>query len=126
MTGASPFTIYGGFLDSQLADLHIARNDLRGWQPKGRVDIAPLPRKAGRAGRTKPAPRAKVDIAFTAEQMQVVIDFAGQGPMTTAQAAEVAGLPATATRALLKQLVERGDLVQTGQRRGTKYELAGR
>ena len=124
--GASPFTIYSGFLDSQLGDLHIPRNDLRAWQPKGRVDVAPLPRKAGRAGKTKAAPRAKVDVSFTAEQFQVVIDFAGQGPMTTAQAAEITGLPATTTKALLKHLVERGDLIQTGQRRGTKYELAGR
>jgi hypothetical protein len=124
--GASPFTIYGGFLESQLGDLHIAQDDLRAWQPKGRVDVAPLPRKAGRARATKTAPRAKIDITFTAEQMQIVIEFAGHGPMTTTQASEVTGLPATATRALLKHLVERGDLVQTGQRRGTKYELAER
>ncbi|WNV90381.1 BREX-2 system adenine-specific DNA-methyltransferase PglX [Umezawaea sp. Da 62-37] len=124
--GASPYAIYGGFLDSQLDALHIARDDLRAWQPKRRVDVAPLPRKAGRTRGTKAAPRAKTDIAFTAEQMQVVIDFAGHGPMMTAQAAEVTGLPAPMIKALLKHLVERGDLVQTGQRRGTKYELAGR
>ncbi|RDI23056.1 BREX-2 system adenine-specific DNA-methyltransferase PglX [Lentzea flaviverrucosa] len=120
--GASPFTIYDGFLEGQLGDLHIPREDLRTWQPKGRVDVAPLPRKAGRAKQA--APRAKVDIVFTAEQIQVVIDFAVHGPMTTAQAAEVTGLPTPATRALLKHLVERGNLVQTGQKRGTRFELA--
>ena len=34
------------------------------------------------------------------------------------------GLSTPATRALLKRLVERGDLVQKGQKRGTRYELA--
>ncbi|WP_258953536.1 helix-turn-helix domain-containing protein [Lentzea californiensis] len=61
---------------------------------------------------------------FTSEQIQVVVDFAIHGPMTTAQAVEVTGLSTPATRALLKHLVERGDLVQTGQKRGTRYELA--
>jgi hypothetical protein len=121
--GASPFAIYDGFLEGQLGDLHVPREDLRAWQPKGRVDVAPLPRKAGRAKKAV-APRAKVDIVFTAEQIQVVVDFAVHGPMTTAQAAEVTGLSTPATRALLKHLVERGDLVQTGQKRGTRYELA--
>lgn len=46
--------------------------------------------------------------------------------MTTAQAAEATELSTPATRTLLKHLVERGDLVQTGQKRGTKYELAAR
>lgn len=96
---AMPFSIYGGFLEGQLGDLHIPRDDLRSWQPKGRVDVAPLPRKTGRIRTT--APCAKVDIKFTAEQIHVVAKFAGHGPMTTAQAAEVSGLSTPAVRALL-------------------------
>ncbi|MBP2334568.1 hypothetical protein JOF41_000746 [Saccharothrix coeruleofusca] len=122
--GESPYAIYQGFLDGQLGELQIASEDLAAWRPTGRVDVSPLPRKAGKP--RKAAPRTKVDIAFTSEQYQVVVEFAANGPITTAQAAEVAGLPAPSARALLKELVERGDLVQTGQGRGTRYEVAGR
>ncbi|MEU7481304.1 BREX-2 system adenine-specific DNA-methyltransferase PglX [Lentzea sp. NPDC042327] len=122
--GSSPFDIYQGFLESQLGELHIARDDLAAWQPAGRVDVSPLRRKTqGAAART---PSAKVDVKFTSEHVAVLVEFAGHGPMTTAQAAEVTGLSTPATRALLKHLVERGDLVQTGQKRGTKFELSTR
>ncbi|MDR6591636.1 BREX-2 system adenine-specific DNA-methyltransferase PglX [Saccharothrix longispora] len=121
--GESPYVVYQGFLDNQLGELHIAKSDLAAWQPSARVDVSPLPRKAGHAKPVAAPRRAKVDVSFTSEQFQVVLDFASSGPLTTAQAAELTGLPTTATRALLKQLVERGDLVQTGQKRGTRFEV---
>ncbi|MEV1115094.1 BREX-2 system adenine-specific DNA-methyltransferase PglX [Actinosynnema sp. NPDC049800] len=122
--GESPYVVYQGFLDNQLSELHIAKSDLAAWQPSARVDVSPLPRKAGGRATQSAAPRrTKVDVSFTPEQFQVVLDFARNGPMTTAQAAELTGLPTTATRALLKQMVERGDLVQTGQKRGTRFEV---
>ncbi|MFJ6676413.1 BREX-2 system adenine-specific DNA-methyltransferase PglX [Actinosynnema sp. NPDC091369] len=122
--GESPYVVYQGFLDNQLSELHIAQSDLAEWRPSARVDVSPLPRKVGGRVAQSAAPRrAKVDISFTSEQFQVVLDFARNGPMTTAQAAELTGLPTTATRALLKRLVERGDLVQTGQKRGTRFEV---
>jgi hypothetical protein len=122
--GASPAEIYQGFLDSQLAELNIARNDLSQWKPAGRADVSPLPRKTGRTRTSSPKPRAaKVDISFTDEQITVVLDIATHGPVTSAQVAEATGLPATGARVLLKHLVERGQLVQTGQKRGTKYVL---
>jgi DNA-binding IclR family transcriptional regulator len=43
--------------------------------------------------------------------------------MRDVQASELTGLPTAATRTLLKQLVERGDLVQTDQKRGTRFEV---
>ncbi|MER5267189.1 BREX-2 system adenine-specific DNA-methyltransferase PglX [Actinosynnema sp. NPDC002837] len=122
--GESPYVVYQGFLDNQLSELHIAKSDLAAWQPSARVDVSPLPRKAGGRTTQPAAPRrTKADVSFTSEQFQVILDFARNGPLTTAQAAELTGLPTAATRTLLKQLVERGDLVQTGQKRGTRFEV---
>jgi hypothetical protein len=121
--GASPAEIYEGFLDAQLAELDVARRDLADWRPGGRVDVAPLPRTNRRRVATATRPRTpRVDIAFTAEHLDIVLEFAQAGPVTTPQVAEVTGLPAAGARALLAHLVDNGDLTRTGQRRGTRYE----
>ncbi|GDY34024.1 hypothetical protein GTS_56570 [Gandjariella thermophila] len=123
--GASPGEIYEGFLDGQLAELDLARDDLARWRPTGRVDVSPLPRRSGtpsRGSNGKPrAPRAsrEPDPQHTA----AVLEFAAGGPVTASQVAELTGLDTPGARKLLKHLVDRGDLVQTGQRRGTKYHL---
>ncbi|MEU6155932.1 BREX-2 system adenine-specific DNA-methyltransferase PglX [Actinosynnema sp. NPDC047251] len=122
--GESPYVIYEGFLENQLGESGIARNDLPTWRPATKMDVSPLPRRGTRRPAAAKEPKQpKVDRAFTAEQFAVVLDFAANGPLTTSQTTEVTGLPSAQARELLKQLVERGDLIQTGQRRGTRYEL---
>ncbi|MEV0675718.1 BREX-2 system adenine-specific DNA-methyltransferase PglX [Actinosynnema sp. NPDC050436] len=121
--GESPYVIYEGFLENQLGESGIARSDLATWRPATKVDVSPLPRRSTRRPIAKQTGQTKVDRAFTAEQFTAVLDFAASGPLTTPQTAEVTGLSPTLARELLKQLVERGDLIQTGQRRGTRYEL---
>lgn len=51
----------------------------------------------------------------------VVLDLAGQGPLTNTAVREATGLDRVAARRLLAQLVSEGKLTQHGQRRGTTY-----
>jgi DNA-binding IclR family transcriptional regulator len=52
-----------------------------------------------------------------------VLDAAASGPLSNEQIRALTGLDTTGARKLLKHLVGRGDLVQTGQRRGARYQL---
>jgi hypothetical protein len=48
----------------------------------------------------------------------------GNGEMTTAEIADAAGIDAAVLRPLLRQLIEAGQVEQTGSGRGTRYKLA--
>ncbi len=123
--GGSPAELYQGFLDGQLAELHLTPGDLAAWRPAGRVDVAPLPRK--RATRSAAAPKAPRAPRGSAEpdpaHLAAVLDAAASGPLSNEQIRALTGLDTTGARKLLKHLVGRGDLVQTGQRRGARYQL---
>ena len=53
----------------------------------------------------------------------VVLDMAQHGPVTNASVREGTGLDRVEARTLLARLVGAGQLVQLGQRRGTRYKL---
>lgn len=53
---------------------------------------------------------------------QIALDLAADSPLTNAVLRNETGLDAAQARKVLKRLVERGELVQRGSRRGTRYE----
>lgn len=120
--GTSPAEAYDGFLDTQLADLDLGAADLT-VQP-GRIDVSPLPnRRRATTQRRQPAERR--DTEPDPAQRAAVLEFAADGPITTAQVAELLGVDTPKARALVRRLVAAGDLVQTGERRGARYHLPG-
>lgn len=125
--GGSPAELYQGFLDGQLGELNLSRNDLTTWRPQGRVDVAALPRR--RATRTRAAsnrPRRQRGSAEPdPEHVAAVLDAAASGPLSNEQVRELTGLDTAAARKVLKHLVDRGELTQTGQRRGARYQIRG-
>jgi hypothetical protein len=125
--GTSPAEAYDGFLDAQLAELDLSLADLRGWAPNGRVDVSPLPgRRTSAAGERQPrAPREPRAAAPDPGQRDAVLEFAAGGPITTGQVADLLGVGQPKARALVRKLVDAGELVQTGQRRGARYHLPG-
>lgn len=126
--GGSATELYEGFLDGQLAELHLSRDDLARWRPTGRVDVAPLPRRRTvRSPATPAAPRARRGSADPdPEHLSAVLDAASSGPLSNEQVRTLTGLDTAGARKVLRHLVDRGDLVQTGQRRGARYHLPER
>ncbi|GAA1275832.1 hypothetical protein GCM10009609_43560 [Pseudonocardia aurantiaca] len=61
----------------------------------------------------------------TADDSDLLLMMAGRGPLSTAQVAEVLGMTQVEARGVLSGLVQRGQLVRTGQTRGTRYVLPG-
>jgi predicted HTH transcriptional regulator len=55
----------------------------------------------------------------------ITLGLAAEGALTNARLREETGLDAAQARKVLKRLVERGELVRRGSRRGTRYELMG-
>lgn len=60
-------------------------------------------------------------IGPTRSEQQVVLDAANAGPITNERVRALTGMDRVAARALLKRLVEEGQLTQHGERRGTTY-----
>ncbi len=122
--GSSPAELYQGFLDAQLAELHLTRADLAAWRPTGRVDVTPLPRKAGNRT-TKPAtPQSRrTSTEPDPEHIAAVLDAAASGPLSNEQIRTLTGLDTPGARTLAQHLITRGELVTTGQKRGTRYHL---
>ena len=58
-----------------------------------------------------------------AELDALALSLAGRGPVTNALLRERTGLGSHEARAVLRRLVDRGQLVQLGERRGTRYVL---
>lgn len=58
-----------------------------------------------------------------AELDAIALSIAGRGPVTNALLRERTGLGSHEARAVLRRLVERGQLAQLGERRGTRYVL---
>jgi predicted transcriptional regulator len=56
---------------------------------------------------------------------QIAMSLAIEAPLTNARLRRATGLDAAHARKVLKRLVEEGELVQRGSRRGTRYELTG-
>ncbi|MGH3766442.1 MAG: BREX-2 system adenine-specific DNA-methyltransferase PglX [Pseudonocardiaceae bacterium] len=122
--GASPADIYSGFLDAQLGELQLTTEQLNGWLPTGRVDVAPLPRSAARSGGAgKPAREPRATSAPDPGQISAVLTAAADGPLSNEQIRDATGLDAAGARALAQHLVAEGRLVTTGQRRGMRYVL---
>ncbi|MBA2696713.1 MAG: hypothetical protein H0U62_12940, partial [Actinobacteria bacterium] len=125
--GGSPAELYQGFLDGQLAELHLTPADLTGWRPAGQIDVAPLPRKratrSAAAPKTPRAPRGSVEP--DPAHLAAVLDAAASGPLSNEEIRALTGLDTAGARAVAKHLVTRGELVTTGQKRGTRYHLAG-
>lgn len=123
--GASPADIYSGFLDAQIAELQLTAEQLSGWCPSGRVDIAPLPRSpAGGSSATRPArARRRATSAPDPRQLDAVLTAAASSPLSNEQIRDLTGLDAAGARALAQHLVAEGRLVTTGQRRGMRYVL---
>ncbi|WP_300007721.1 BREX-2 system adenine-specific DNA-methyltransferase PglX [Pseudonocardia sp.] len=127
--GTTPAEIYDGFLDSQLGELRVSRDQLARWRPDGRVNVAPLPgRRTGAqlGGPTAQArgagsrrPRSAPDPAHA----DAVLTAAATEPLSNERIRELTGLDAAAARALAKSLVADGRLTTTGQRRGMRYLL---
>ncbi|MGQ0480077.1 MAG: BREX-2 system adenine-specific DNA-methyltransferase PglX [Pseudonocardia sp.] len=128
--GAAPGDIFDGFLDAQLAELHLSRRQLAGWRPEGRVNVTPLPdvrRQSGRAtvgfsgtAISRPRrPRSAPDQAH----LDAVLHAAADGPLSNEQIRELTGFDAAGARAVAQQLVTEGRLSTTGQRRGMRYLL---
>lgn len=136
--GASPADIYDGFLTAARDELHLTAEDLAAWRPTGRVDVSPLPKtRATRTPRVatprparEPGEAPVAPIARTGSPMSVdehrhaVLTAAGRGPLSNEDIRAVTGQDSAGARAVAKALVERGLLVVTGQKRGTRYALA--
>jgi len=58
------------------------------------------------------------------ELADLVMDLAGDGPISNADVRSATGLDRQEVRSLLSKLVKEGRLVQTGERRGTRYRAA--
>ena len=58
-----------------------------------------------------------------AELDAVALDLARRGPLTNATLRETTGLDRQHALAVLRRLVDQGQLIQTGERRGTRYQL---
>ncbi|MGH3812410.1 MAG: BREX-2 system adenine-specific DNA-methyltransferase PglX [Pseudonocardiaceae bacterium] len=57
---STPAQMYEGFLDAQLAELHLTRADLATWRPTGRVDVTPIPRKRGNPTKVHSHPKGRI------------------------------------------------------------------
>ncbi|MDQ2706436.1 MAG: BREX-2 system adenine-specific DNA-methyltransferase PglX [Actinomycetota bacterium] len=126
--GATPGDIYDGFLDAELEELQLSRQQLADWRPDGRVNVAPLPRTPGArlAGSSRPtgAVRARRTPAPPdPAHVDDVLQAAAAGPLSNEQIRELTGLDTTAARALAQHLVTEGRLTTTGHRRGMRYLL---
>jgi len=125
--GGSPAELYQGFLDGQLAELHLNTVDLATWRPGGRVDVAPLPRKRSTRSAGAPKPRTPRGSAEPdPEHLAAVLDAAASGPLSNEEIRALTGLDTASARAIAKHLVARGELVTTGQKRGTRYQVPER
>ena len=51
----------------------------------------------------------------------MIVDMAAGGPVSNADVREATGLDRVEARSILAGLVDKGRLVQIGQRRGTRY-----
>lgn len=123
--GASPADIYDGFLDAQLGELHLSRDQLASWRPTGRVDVSPMPRRATPRASGKAAPRQRRTTSSAPDpaQLDAVLAAASVGPLSNEQIRAATGLDAASARAVAQRLVADGRLVSTGQRRGMRYVL---
>ncbi|MGH3871954.1 MAG: hypothetical protein ACRDSR_10645 [Pseudonocardiaceae bacterium] len=111
-----------GFLDAQRGELNLTADQLSGWLPSGRVDVAPLPRPAARSGiGAKPGRERRTTSAPDPDQLDAVLTAAASGPLSNEQIRKLTGLDAAGARALAQHLVAQGRLVTTGQRRGMRY-----
>ncbi len=127
--GAAPGDAYDGFLDSQLGELHLSRQQLAGWGPKGRVSVTPLPDVRRQRGTTTVGaitttattrrPRSTPDQAH----LDAVVAAAADGPLSNEQIRALTGLDSAGARALAQHLVTEGRLTSTGERRGKRYLL---
>jgi ATP-dependent DNA helicase RecG len=95
---------------------------------QGLVDAGVLVRRGQRAGSTyhiAPTLGVPARIRHTDDEVdEVIIDLASHGPITNEQVRQRTGLDRQAALVALKRLVSQGRLIQTGERRGTRYELA--
>lgn len=118
--------MYEGFLDGQLAELHLTRADLATWRPTGRVDVTPLPRRRTSPG-TGPRPATPRTRRATGEpgpdHIATVLDAAASGSLSNEQIRTLTGLDTAGARVLAQHLITRGELTSTGQKRGTRYHL---
>ncbi|MDN5852549.1 MAG: BREX-2 system adenine-specific DNA-methyltransferase PglX, partial [Actinomycetia bacterium] len=122
--GASPADIYDGFLDAQLGELHVSREQLAQWRPTGRVNVAPMPRRSARTSTNEGPPRQRrASSAPDPAQLAALVAGAADGPLSNEQIRETTGLDAAGARAVARHLVAEGRLVTTGQRRGMRYLL---
>ncbi len=126
--GGAPGDIYDGFLDVQLGELQLSRQQLADWRPGGRVNVAPLPnvrrvRGTGHLGATATATTRRARTAPDPAHVDDVLQAAAAGPLSNEQIRELTGLDAAAARALAQHLVTEGRLTTTGQRRGMRYLL---
>jgi predicted HTH transcriptional regulator len=65
-------------------------------------------------------------IRHTDEELdQLALDLARERPVTNSSLREHTGLDRQEALRVLRRLVERGELVQRGQKRGARYELSG-
>ena len=94
------------------------------------VDTGVLVRRGQRGGSTyhvAPDLGVPARIRHTDDEIdELIIGYAQQGQVTNALVRERTGLDRQAALTALQRLVERGRLVQLGERRGTRYELADR
>lgn len=58
------------------------------------------------------------------ELKQLVLDLAESGPIANSSIRESTGLPREGVKQLLRELVEEGQLVLIGERRGARYVLS--
>jgi hypothetical protein len=131
--GAAPGDLYDGFLDAQLGELQLGRAQLAGWEPKGRVDVSPMPRRSAPRNRSdsrtdsrndSAAPRTRrARSAPEVAHLDAVLMAAKDGPLASEHIRDLTGLDAAGARAVTQHLIADGRLVTTGQRRGTHYLL---
>lgn len=105
-------------------DSVVARSVLQGLVREG--ILVQIGERGGAEYRIDPSVSVPARIRHTdAELDQIALDMAAEVPLTNALLRRQTGLDAVQARKVLRRLVERGELVQRGSRRGTRYEAAG-
>lgn len=103
-------------------DSTVARSILQGLVQKG--VLSQHGQRGGSEYRLNHEVAVPARIRHTDEELDAIaLRLADSAPLTNARLRTETGLDAVRTRAILRRLVERGDLVQLGSRRGTRYEL---
>lgn len=105
-------------------DSVVARSILQGLVREG--ILLQIGERGGAEYRIDPSVSVPARIRHTDPELdEIALDMVAEAPLTNARLRQETGLDAAQARKVLRRLVEQGDLIQRGSRRGTRYEAPG-